>query len=138
LASNVLYAPSYVSLEYVLSLYGLIPEKVAQVTAVTTRKTARFSNPIGSFSFRHVKRDLFFGYTDQKDENGAAVLVATPEKALLDKIYLDAPARLTREYLAEGLRLQNEEVLQIRRMRTYARRFRSDKIDEAVRLLSKR
>ncbi len=101
--SNILLFPSYVSLQSALSYYGLIPEAVFSVTAVSTRRTRTFSTPIGVFTFRKIKQELFCGYTKVKfgDFN---VLLATPEKALLDTIYITHQSQ-------ESLRLQNLEIL---------------------------
>ncbi len=62
LIANKLYAPSYVSFEMALSYYGLIPEGVYAITSATSKKTATFQTPIGKFSYRTLKPQLFFGY----------------------------------------------------------------------------
>ncbi len=80
-----IYRPSYVSLESALSRHGLIPESVYAVTAVSTRRTYRFETPIGRFSYRTVKPGFFFGY----EIGPGPARVATPEKALLDLLYLE-------------------------------------------------
>ena len=64
--ANQLLWPSYVSLESALGYYGLIPEAVADVTSVTTKKTSRFNNPIGRFVYQHVTPDAFRGYRSYK------------------------------------------------------------------------
>ncbi|NBC26308.1 MAG: hypothetical protein GVY08_05575 [Bacteroidetes bacterium] len=85
--SNKLYSPSYVSLESALSHYGIIPEGVFQITSCTTRKTNSFATPAGSFSYRHLKPALFFGYQlEEWDDHCYAI--AEPEKALIDYLYL--------------------------------------------------
>src|SRR3989338_1042202 len=62
LISNILYSPSYISLEYALDFYGLIPEAVFSLTSISTRKTKSFTNPLCTFFYRSVKPSLFFGY----------------------------------------------------------------------------
>jgi len=85
--ANRIYAPSYVSLQSALSWHGFIPEGVFTVTSVTTLKTQAFSTPAGSFAFRTVKPDLFFGY--RLEAFGAfRFKIADPAKALLDMLYL--------------------------------------------------
>jgi predicted transcriptional regulator of viral defense system len=136
--SNVLYAPSYVSLETALSFFGLIPERVAAVTAVTTRKTAVFRNDYGVFSYRSLKPDLFFGFEsirEGREGEAPPVLMASPEKAVLDKVYFDPSFRADDGYFLENLRLQNFEGLRISRLRDGARRFGSGKIRKAAVLL---
>src|SRR3990167_7998698 len=50
--ANQLYEPSYVSLEFALNFYGLIPERVVEVTSVSTKKTAHFSNEVGEYTYQ--------------------------------------------------------------------------------------
>jgi hypothetical protein len=52
--ANPLYGPSYISLEYALSYYGLIPERVESITSVTTKRSKKFITPLGSFSYEHI------------------------------------------------------------------------------------
>ena len=87
-AANFIYRPSYISLHSALSYYGMIPEEVIQLTSVTTCKPIRFENSFGSFSYHHVKVNLFFGYELKMIQNGRSLLFATPEKALIDLLYL--------------------------------------------------
>ena len=135
MVSNILHAPSYVSLEFAMAHYGLIPERVTAVTAVTPRKTAMYRNVYGDFSYRSLKKDRFFGFRSVTEE-GLPVLIATPEKAVLDKIYFD-PSFLPREdYFLENLRLQNYETLRLDRLCGYARRFGYRKVREGADVLA--
>lgn len=86
--ANRIYKPSYISLHTALSFYGIIPEAVPQITSVTTLKTAIFSNDFGEYSYKNVKKDLMFGYDLKKMEGGRRIMFATPEKALIDLLYL--------------------------------------------------
>ncbi|MDE2906868.1 MAG: hypothetical protein OXQ28_12395 [Acidobacteriota bacterium] len=85
--ANALYSPSYVSGLWALAFYGLIPEGVSAYTSVTTRAPQRFDNPYGTFLYTAIKRSFFFGYRTVSIA-GAAVVLATPEKALLDLFHL--------------------------------------------------
>ena len=87
--ANHIYSPSYISLHSALSFYGLIPEEVVQITSVTTLKTAGFQNDFGAFHYQNVKEPLFFGYEIKTTSTGRGILFATPEKALLDLLYLN-------------------------------------------------
>ena len=87
--ANRIYSPSYISLHSALSFYGMIPEEVVQLTSVTTLKTARFENRFGTFHYQNVKTSLYFGYEIKTMQNGRGLLFATPEKALLDTLYLN-------------------------------------------------
>ncbi len=84
-----LYQPSYLSLEWVLFNTGLIPEVVNNYTSVTNRTGGRYNNKMGNFIYRHVKKDLFFGYY-KEFKDGFPYLVAYPEKALVDFLYLNS------------------------------------------------
>ena len=86
--ANRMYRPSYVSLHTALAFYEMIPEAVVQTTNVTTLKTADFQNDLGEFSYKSVREDLMFGYDIKPIADGRTVQLATPEKALLDLLYL--------------------------------------------------
>ncbi len=98
-----LYQPSYVSLEWALAKYGLIPEMVYNCTSVTTKTTRVFKNEFGMFSFKRVKQELFFGYNKIND-NGLVYLMAEPEKALADYVYLNS-SRINNKEDIQELRL---------------------------------
>lgn len=98
--AQLLYSPSYISLEKALSIYGLIPEMVYGITSITPKTTRRFKNKFGNFIYRHIKPSLFFGYREMK-----GYLMADPEKALLDYLYLN---RIRTEAAFEGLRLNRK------------------------------
>jgi predicted transcriptional regulator of viral defense system len=83
-----IYSPSYISLHSALAFYGLIPESVVQMTSVTSRKTARFRNDFGEYSYQSVRADLMFGYVQRPLAEGRTLTQATREKALLDLLYL--------------------------------------------------
>lgn len=83
-----IYQPSYISLEWALSLYGMIPEIVYSVTSVTSKASRKYKNDMGTFIYRHLKNDLFFAYT-KINKNGQVFLLAEMEKAFLDYIYLN-------------------------------------------------
>ena len=107
--ANRIYMPSYISLHSALSFYGIIPEEVVQLTSVTTLKTAKFENAFGTFHYQNVKTPLFFGYEMKTMQNGRGLLFATPEKALLDLLYLNPYYKTVHDM--EELRL-DEDFLQ--------------------------
>ncbi len=85
IVANLLYGPSYISLEYALSQYQLIPEKVVAITSVTTQKNKIFQTQIGRFSYEHLSSKLYpLGVSQRKTEDNRYYLMATPEKALMD------------------------------------------------------
>lgn len=86
--ANRMYMPSYISLHFALAFYGLIPESVVQITSVSSLKTASFKNAFGEYSYHSIRQDLMFGYAPRPLTNGRTAPFATPEKALLDLLYL--------------------------------------------------
>lgn len=119
--ANFLVLPSYVSLEQALGFYQIIPEKVTVITSVTTKKTKIFKNLVGSFEYRSIKEDLFFGFKKEIDNN-QEFFIALPEKALLDFFYLNNHFQGDFSEL-ESLRLQNLEVLNIKLLETYGLKY---------------
>jgi len=86
--ANRIYRPSYISLHSALSFYGIIPEAVVQISSVTSLKTAYFANEFGEYTYKTIKEDLMFGYDLKPMADGRTLQFATPEKALLDLLYL--------------------------------------------------
>jgi predicted transcriptional regulator of viral defense system len=85
--SNRLYRPSYVSFESALSYHKLIPETVYGVTAATTKPTREFEVDGRAFFYHKIKLSAYTGYAPAEigDE---VILLASPEKALVDYLYL--------------------------------------------------
>ena len=86
--ANKIYKPSYVSLHAALAFYGLIPESILQITSVTTLKTESFVNAVGEFSYKTIKKSLMFGYQLMDVDNDKKYIIAIPEKAIIDLLYL--------------------------------------------------
>lgn len=87
LIANHLYGPSYVSLQYALRYYGLIPEQVFTVSSITTKRSRVFQNSLARFEYVHTSDDAFsIGVRIEKTVNGTSFLIASPEKALCDLI----------------------------------------------------
>lgn len=130
LIANVLYSPSYISLEYALAYYDMIPEAVFAVTSVTTKKTQTFTNEFGHFIYKNIKRRGFTGFRTVKDEFGFGCLMATPEKALLDYLYYNIPAsqKIDADYFEESLRLQNQEEIDLEKMTLLLKELGSQKM----------
>jgi predicted transcriptional regulator of viral defense system len=100
--ANRLYAPSYISFEYALSHYGIIPESVYTITSATTRTTREFIVNNKSFTYSHIKKQVYRGYRTEK-MGGMTVLIAEPEKALMDYLYF---VSLKRKTLNERLNIR--------------------------------
>jgi len=136
--ANRIYMPSYISLHSALSFYGMIPEEVVQLTSVTTLKTVSFDNAFGSFHYQNVKPQLYFGYEIKTMRNGRSLLFATPEKALLDLLYLN-PYYKTEQDMEE-LRL-DEDFMQsefnYHRLADYLTRVGNKALDQRFKKLLK-
>lgn len=132
--ATYIYPPSYISLEFALAHYGLIPEAVYMLTLITTRRPSKISNPLFSAIYRHIKKDLFWGYGPE-DVAGQTYFVATPEKALLDFFYF-CNFPITDSYIEE-LRLQNLDELDEKKFLVDAAKFKSKKIDACAKKIQK-
>lgn len=137
-ASFLLCEPSYISLESVLSHYGFIPEMVYSITSVTPKTTKKFKNDFGNFIYHHIKPDLFFGYVSNGTEYGK-YLMAEPEKALLDFLYLKS-GEIENENDVSELRLNVEEmkkIIDMKKLSGYAREFNIAKMNKLINLIFK-
>ena len=81
--ANLLYESSYLSFETALNFYGILSQFPYEITSATIRKTISKTALGGEYRYTHLKPELFFGYVKLD-----GFLIATPEKALLDQIYL--------------------------------------------------
>jgi predicted transcriptional regulator of viral defense system len=82
-------SPSYISLQTALFHHGMISQIPSVIYAVTTSKTRRYKTPAGTFSLHHIEPEFFFGFSATGDR---AIKMASPEKALVDYLYL-SPGR---------------------------------------------
>ena len=111
LLANLIYGPSYISLEYALHYHGLTPERVEVVTSVTCGRSRTFDTPVGAFSYRMIPLEAFRTGMDQAElDAGRSFLIAIPEKALADRIVAERGVGITtqkelHEFLVEHLRI---------------------------------
>ncbi|MFH0914866.1 MAG: hypothetical protein V1912_00255 [bacterium] len=85
--ANLIAGPSYVSFDYALQHYGLIPERVEAVTSGIAGRPRRFETPVGLFIYRSVPERAFAdGLHRIEIAGGGGYLIASAEKALADKI----------------------------------------------------
>jgi predicted transcriptional regulator of viral defense system len=84
--ANQLYRPSYLSFEYALAAHNILPEMPYAITSATTKPTRVFNVEERTFSYLTIKRAAYAGYMPMKRE-GRVVLMAEPEKALVDYLY---------------------------------------------------
>jgi predicted transcriptional regulator of viral defense system len=141
--ANLIYGPSYISLDYALQHYGLIPERVEGITSVTTGRSRKFSTPVGLFIYRMIPLRAFqIGMDRIEIGDGRAFLMATPEKALADKIYEDRGTGLRtqkelKDYLERGLRIDLAALGQMNpaSVEAIADRYRSHKVRALARIV---
>jgi predicted transcriptional regulator of viral defense system len=134
--ANLIFGPSYISLDYALHYFGLIPERVEAVTSVTTGRSRRYATPVGLFRYRMIPLAAFrIGMDRVELDDGRSFLIATPEKALADKIRddrgngLQTQGRLM-DYLENDLRVDPGALAKLDRAQlgAIARRYRSRKL----------
>jgi predicted transcriptional regulator of viral defense system len=118
LVANLIYGPSFVSLDSALSFHGLIPERIEALTSVTTKRPKAFATPLGSFIYRQSPRGSFHLGIDRVEDGDVAFLIATPERALADKVRDDRMHGLqTRadaaQYLFDDLRIERSDFEQM-------------------------
>lgn len=117
--ANVCYHPSYISFEYALSFYGLIPEYVSEYTsAVFGKKNNKlYRMKESTFEYRSVPDEVFpLGIVIMKNSNGISYKMASKEKALCDLLYSKYPVRSIRDLkslLFEDLRIDENELIQL-------------------------
>lgn len=132
LIANTIYSPSYISLEMVFSLYHFIPESVYSITSITTKKSNNFHALNKNFSYKKIKRNLFFGY-ELRPYMGKYYCIAEKEKALLDYFYLYPHIKNCEDF--EGLRFNIFEIksqLNISLFKKYLQFFESKSLNERV------
>jgi len=91
--ANIIRYPSYISLEYALSRFGVIPEGVYAITSVTTKTGRVYKNNLGNFIYKSIREDLFDGF-EAVDFEDKRIKFATKAKALFDLLYFRKPGRL--------------------------------------------
>ncbi len=95
LLAGSIYGPSYLSFDFALSYYGLIPEKVTAFTSATCNKKKKksYANQFGTFLYRDVPVAVYPLGVNIIEEGGYVYQIATPEKALCDKLYTLTPIK---------------------------------------------
>lgn len=116
--ANLIYGPSYISLEYALSFYGLIPERVERITSMTTQKNKIFHTPLGVFSYQRLSLEKYILGIEQETIDGKRYfLIASPEKAIADvleqhKTFENEDALL--EFLVADQRIEKDRLKKLR------------------------
>lgn len=137
--ANALVSPSYVSMEYALGWYGIIPESVFTVTSVTTGRAGVRSTRFGRFAYRHVRPGYLWGYDLVPLSPGPPALqprayVASPEKALLDLLYFRKHA--DDRALLQELRLDLADRMDIGKLLEMSRKAQQPRLVRAASIVA--
>ena len=116
LVAHYLCEPSYISFEFALMRYNIIPERVVRITSATygKHKTLYYDNPLGSFIYRDIPEEAFPVGIDVWKEDGREFPIATPAKAVCDKLSKMPSTRSYKgleELMFDDLRFDEEEIL---------------------------
>jgi predicted transcriptional regulator of viral defense system len=143
--ANLIYGPSYISLEYALSYHGMIPERVSAVTSVTLGRSHTFETPVGTFTYRSLSPPCYAVGADLVESAAGCFLIACAEKALADQVWTDKRFSGTRQsdfrpYLEQDLRIDLGHLTRFdpARCRRIARAYGSKKIDNLFRFIESR
>ena len=117
--ANICYNPSYISFEYALSYYGVIPEFVSTFTSATFGKKNNKIYHMKDFTFdyRSVPNEVFpMGILIMKNSKDISYKIASKEKALCDLLYSKYPVRSIKDLktlLFEDMRIDENEFLKM-------------------------
>lgn len=114
----IIYGPSYLSFEFALSYYSLIPEAVYAFTSATfeKKKTKKYTTPFGTFTYRDVPSEAYPVGIILHAESGYGFQIASPEKAICDELYMLSPLKNRGELedlLFEDLRIDKDDFLRL-------------------------
>ncbi len=141
--ANMIYGPSYISMDYALQYHGLIPEGVEAVTSVTCGRGRRFFTPLGLFIYRRIPMKAYsIGFDQIELDAGRFFLIAVPEKALADKLEAERGLSIRNltemnVYLSENLRIDLMRIAEMdaKLLMEIAERYRSRKIQTLSRFV---
>ncbi len=112
--AQLVYGPSYVSLESALSWHGWIPEPVHAITSASFKKAKEFASPLGIFCYDRVPQQVFYTEVERlSDASGNVFLMAKPWKALADYVYVRQRDWTGMEPATHSLRIEPEELEQV-------------------------
>lgn len=103
-----IYGPSYISYETALSWHGMIPEGVAEVVSATIKRAASFENDFGRFRYQPIPKLVYPVGILRVTDSDLPFLIASPTKALIDRIACEAGFRSMAEVARwlEGMRVE--------------------------------
>ena len=119
LLANLIYGPSYVSLDFALSYHGLIPEGVFELCSMTPKRVKCYDTPLGKFTYTHSFESFYgIGVLSETNADGTCFLIAGPEKALCDKVVFTKKlsvlsVKAMRLFLSEDLRIDLDDLAEL-------------------------
>lgn len=140
--ANLLYGPSYISFEWALSYYSMIPEGVYVVSSASAAKSKTFKTPVGTFDYVNLSHHRYAIGIDQKENSAGRFLIATPEKALADLIHLkskEIEGQDLLDDLIEARRMDEEQLrsLNFKHLLEISDNYRSKAVTNLVQALRK-
>jgi len=140
--ANLLYGPSYVSLEWALSFYGMIPERVYSLTSMTLGSHKEYNTPIGTFTYDNLSLKRYsIGITQKPSMHSIGnFLIATPEKALVDWIFKTCKGfnkTMLKTDILESKRMNVDSIRQLDKnlLMEIAESYRAKIVDELVNVI---
>ncbi len=116
--ANIIYGPSYISFEYALSFYGIIPERVEIITSAVynKKKNKKFSTPLGLFEYKYINKKIYPYGIIRVSEKEYSCLIASKEKALCDTLSKIASVESVKRMsylLYDDLRIERDNILNL-------------------------
>jgi predicted transcriptional regulator of viral defense system len=145
LLAGSIYGPSYLSFEFALAYYGLIPEAVYTFTSATfeKRKKKIFKTAFGVFTYRDIPAPAYSYGVNIRVEGAYSYIIASPEKALCDQLYKVEGVKNYQELghlLLDDLRIDEQELqkLNVADVSVLAQKYGSTNVRKLSRWLEKR
>ena len=143
--ANICYNPSYISFEYALSYYGVIPEVVSTFTSATFGKKNNkiYHMKDSTFDYKSVPDEVFpMGILIMKNSKDISYKIASKEKALCDLLYSKYPVRSIKDLktlLFEDMRIDENEFLKmnVEFIKEIAPLYHSNSLNVLIKYLNK-
>ena len=143
LAAPIL-SPSYLSFEFALSYYGLIPERTMAITSATlnVRKNKTYVNVFGRYEYSDIPASAFSEGLCLIGEGEYIVRMASKEKAICDSLYkwrVVHSIKALKELLFIDKRMDEDEFASCDfiQMKRLAKLYRKTNLKLLIRLIEK-
>jgi len=142
LLAGAIYGPSYLSFDYALFYYGMIPERVVNYTSATysKKKIKEYHTSFGTYYYRDVPKEVYFKEIILVEENGYYYQIASKEKAICDKLYSLSPVhnmKKLKNLLFNDLRINEDDIYSLNQniIEELSKYYHSTNINLLVKLL---